>query len=255
MYQWKTVFSVLAIFCVMTLANHTLAKDHENHGDKPAEEKQAEAKQHPYPLLVDPLGDSLADVEGPLVYVHEGRTLHFANEENLIEFKDEPAKYLEKLDKMIVDTQKPTYPLEKCVVSGEKLGGMGDPIELVHNNRLVQFCCSGCLAKFKKDPDQYLSKLDEAVVKAQKDDYPLDKCVVTEQKLGSMGEPVNDVVGTQLVRFCCKSCIKTFEKNPARYLVMINKQKDDQDANKDQAHPDTDHDEKGHHEHAGQDQE
>ncbi|OGV74123.1 MAG: hypothetical protein A3K19_27055 [Lentisphaerae bacterium RIFOXYB12_FULL_65_16] len=65
---------------------------------------------------------------------------------------------------------KDTYPLDTCVVSGEKLGGMGEAVKYDHNGREVRFCCKGCIDKFKADPDKYLKKLDEAAkAKAEKD--------------------------------------------------------------------------------------
>ncbi len=57
---------------------------------------------------------------------------------------------------------KKDYPLDVCVVSGEKLGSMGKPAVLVHEGREVQFCCPACIPKFKEDPAKYLKKLDEA---------------------------------------------------------------------------------------------
>lgn len=59
------------------------------------------------------------------------------------------------------------YPLDTCVVSGEKLGEMGKPYDYVHQepgqpDRLVRFCCKGCVRDFKKDPAAYLKKLDAA---------------------------------------------------------------------------------------------
>jgi hypothetical protein len=65
------------------------------------------------------------------------------------------------------------YPLTTCVVSGEALegGDMGGPVDYIHKeegkpDRLVRFCCSGCVKKFKKDPAKYLAKLDAAAAKA-----------------------------------------------------------------------------------------
>ena len=55
-----------------------------------------------------------------------------------------------------------TYPLTTCVVSGEKLGGMGDVVSIQHEGREVRFCCKDCVADFKKDPKPYLAKLDAA---------------------------------------------------------------------------------------------
>jgi len=59
------------------------------------------------------------------------------------------------------------YPLDVCIVSGEKLGGeMGEPITYVHEGRTLKFCCKTCVGMFKKDPAKYLAKLDEAIKKA-----------------------------------------------------------------------------------------
>ncbi|MAI30862.1 MAG: hypothetical protein CMM07_04210 [Rhodopirellula sp.] len=51
------------------------------------------------------------------------------------------------------------YPLETCVVSGGKLGSMGEPFVVTHEGTEVRFCCDSCLPKFKKDPAKYLAKL------------------------------------------------------------------------------------------------
>jgi len=54
------------------------------------------------------------------------------------------------------------YPLDKCIVSDEKLGSMGEPIVLVHEGQEVKFCCESCQPKFEKDPAKYLTKLTTA---------------------------------------------------------------------------------------------
>ena len=54
------------------------------------------------------------------------------------------------------------YPLDVCIVSGEKPGSMGDPVVIVHEGQEIKFCCDSCVPKFKKDPGKYLSKLDHA---------------------------------------------------------------------------------------------
>jgi|SRR5688572_1861878 hypothetical protein len=63
------------------------------------------------------------------------------------------------------EPQKPAYPLDVCVVSGEKLGSMGKPVILDHEGREVRLCCPNCIEDFKKDPGPYLRKLDEAAKK------------------------------------------------------------------------------------------
>lgn len=51
--------------------------------------------------------------------------------------------------------------------------------------------------------------------------YPLKTCLVTDNKLGSMGSPVTKTYGDQQVKFCCKPCVAKFEKNPERFLAKI----------------------------------
>lgn len=51
------------------------------------------------------------------------------------------------------------YPLDVCVVSGEKLGSMGEPFVITHEGTEVRFCCDSCVPKFEKDPAKYLAKL------------------------------------------------------------------------------------------------
>ena len=70
-------------------------------------------------------------------------------------------------DKETKDKDKP-YPLDKCVVSDEKLGEMGKPYVFKHEGREVRLCCKDCLKDFKKDPAKYMKKLDEAEAKTKK---------------------------------------------------------------------------------------
>ncbi|MFM2294923.1 MAG: hypothetical protein RLZZ350_1336 [Verrucomicrobiota bacterium] len=63
---------------------------------------------------------------------------------------------------------KPSYPLTTCVVSGEKLGEMGQPYVHTYEGREVKFCCKGCVKDFNKDPKKYVAKLDAAVAAAAK---------------------------------------------------------------------------------------
>ena len=54
------------------------------------------------------------------------------------------------------------YPLMTCVVSGDKLGDMGDPIIYNHEGREIRFCCKSCIKDFEASPAKYLAMLDEA---------------------------------------------------------------------------------------------
>lgn len=59
------------------------------------------------------------------------------------------------------------YPLDTCIVSGEKLGGMGDAVVLIHDGREIKFCCASCVKQFNKDPAGWLAKIDAAAAKAK----------------------------------------------------------------------------------------
>jgi hypothetical protein len=52
-----------------------------------------------------------------------------------------------------------SYPLNTCVVSGEKLDSMGEPHVFTHEGTEVRLCCTSCLDDFNKDPAKYVAKL------------------------------------------------------------------------------------------------
>ncbi len=52
--------------------------------------------------------------------------------------------------------------------------------------------------------------------------YKLDTCLVSDEKLGEMGKPVVMVYQGQEMKFCCKKCKAKFEKDPEKYLKMLN---------------------------------
>ncbi len=51
--------------------------------------------------------------------------------------------------------------------------------------------------------------------------YPLKKCPVSDEALGEMGKPVKVTHEGTDVYLCCKSCIKDFNKEPAKYTGMV----------------------------------
>ena len=69
----------------------------------------------------------------------------------------------EKTDDKAAKTD--TYPLTTCVVSGEKLGEMGDAVIFNYEGREVRFCCKDCKKDFLKDPAKYLKMIDDAAAK------------------------------------------------------------------------------------------
>jgi hypothetical protein len=52
-------------------------------------------------------------------------------------------------------------------------------------------------------------------------DYPLTKCVVSDEKLGEHGKPVKVTSEGTDVWLCCKACIKDFNKEPAKFVKVV----------------------------------
>ena len=66
------------------------------------------------------------------------------------------------------------YPLDTCIISGEKLGGdMGPAIVFDYQdaakgiNQEIKFCCPMCKPKFLANPDKYMKIIHEAEAKAK----------------------------------------------------------------------------------------
>jgi hypothetical protein len=66
-----------------------------------------------------------------------------------------------------------------------------------------------------------MATIDKAYADAQRSTYPIDTCIVAGGKLGSMGDPVEIIAGTRLVRFCCGGCLPAFQKDPQKYLTKL----------------------------------
>lgn len=123
------------------------------------------AQQLPfYPLAMcvvsgEELGGEMGD---PINIVYKNRLVRFCCKGCKKTFTKDPSKQIAKIDKAVAEKQREDYGLTTCVVSGGKLGGMGEPIDYVIGNRLVRLCCKGCTKKLTKDPLVYLSKIDAA---------------------------------------------------------------------------------------------
>jgi hypothetical protein len=51
--------------------------------------------------------------------------------------------------------------------------------------------------------------------------YTLNTCLVTDEKLGSMGKPYPYTYKDREVKFCCKGCVKDFDKEPAKFIKKL----------------------------------
>jgi len=123
-----------------------------------------------YPLTICPIsGEKLGEMGPPAVRVYDGREVRFCCSGCFDKFEEDLGASLKKMDQMIIAAQKPHYPLDVCLVSGEKLGEMGPTVDQVHDNQLVRFCCESCVAKFEKEPAKYMEKLHAAYAVAESD--------------------------------------------------------------------------------------
>ncbi len=64
------------------------------------------------------------------------------------------------------------YKLDKCIVSDEKLGEMGKPYVMEYKGQEIKLCCKDCKAKFDKNPEKFIKKMNEAEKKAAKPAAP-----------------------------------------------------------------------------------
>ena len=62
---------------------------------------------------------------------------------------------------------------------------------------------------------------DNADKKTEKSKYLLKTCVVSDEKLGEMGDPYVFTYEGKEVQLCCKSCKKDFDKNPKKFVKKI----------------------------------
>jgi len=193
--------------------------------DPPAKSDKATSKAEVMgdPYLLDVCivsGEKLGSMGKPVVKEIDGREVRFCCNSCVKEFEKDKAKFTKKLDDAIIEQQLKHYPLKNCVVNtNDEVDAEGSGVNLVYKNRLVRFCCKDCVKEFNAEPAKYLARLDEAVVKQQKDQYPLDTCPISGEKLGA--DAVDHVVGVTLVRFCCKGCVSKFNADPLPAMAKL----------------------------------
>ena len=189
------------------------------------DDEKKEVKGDAWPLTTCVVtGEALGTMGDPIVFDHEGREVRFCCKGCIKAFEEDPKEYLAKADEQIIKQQLPHYPLDTCVVmEGEPLGSedMGDPVNLVYKNRLVRFCCKGCVRGFKKDPAEYLATVDKAVIAKQMESYPVDYCVVEPSASIGDEDTINLVFANRLVRLGSEHCVTNFNANPAKYLALL----------------------------------
>jgi hypothetical protein len=69
-------------------------------------------------------------------------------------------------------------------------------------------------------------KTEAEIIAAARANYPLKKCLVSDEDLGSMGDAVAHVhreagKPDRVVFVCCEGCIDDFKKEPAKFLKKV----------------------------------
>ena len=165
-------------------------------------------------------------LEGPADGIQTGREIRVCCKNCEGKFLKDPAKYIPKVDELIIADQMPRYPTDlNCVViAARSLPNPAGPEAkectlVVYKNRLVRLCCTRCNRKFESDPAKYIAKLDAAAIEAQKAGYPLTTCVVSGGNLRSSGPWF--MIGDRAVTTCCGGCKGRAMKNPRAAVAKL----------------------------------
>ena len=65
------------------------------------------------------------------------------------------------LDPAQIQTFRP-YQLDTCLISGDKIGAMGEGLSLVYKGQEITFCCKMCVGQFAKKPDHFIEEMKKA---------------------------------------------------------------------------------------------
>ena len=116
-----------------------------------------------YPTKVCVVSDEeLGSMGDPIDMIVGNELIRLCCKSCMTKLENDPAGTMKRVDAAIIKAQKPTYPLKECVVSGEPLGTMGDPVDLVVAGHLVRLCCAGCIDKVNADPSGSVARVMKA---------------------------------------------------------------------------------------------
>jgi len=122
-------------------------KDHKGHGSKKT------VHQTQCPII------QKNKIDKSLYYEHDGKKIYVCCEGCIKKVAENPAKYVKQLESagITLDKAQTTCPVMGGKIKNKKL--FAD-----HDGKRVYFCCEMCPEKFKKDPEKYIKKLQDAGV-------------------------------------------------------------------------------------------
>lgn len=185
----------------------------------PEPPKQAERIGAPYMLDVCVVSGEKLPEDGGVVMIMDGETdasqkgreVRFCCKRCQAAFSKDPAKFIPKIDELIIADQMPRYPKSApCVVMTDEM--LPDPTGkdardckmIVSRNRLIRLCCGKCVRMFKRDPARYIEVLDAALIAEAKAAGNIKTCATNGRPLGDRANWF--VLGDRALATCCKGC-------------------------------------------------
>ena len=91
------------------------------------------------------MGNPIKDFDEAPRIEYKGKTYYFCCAGCVDKFKEDPEKYIAFLNEKVT-----------CPVSGEEIKRGEASGSMKHGDKTYYFCCAGCEAKFKEDPEKYI---------------------------------------------------------------------------------------------------
>lgn len=112
-----------------------------------------------------------------------------------------------------------------CPVTQEEFFITEKTPKIEYEGKTYYFCCEGCIEKFKKEPQKYISNTDLKI--GNKVICP----VMGTKFIPNSKSPKAEYKG-KAYYFCCSECIEKFNKEPEKYINKPSKKKCCDDKNK-----------------------
>lgn len=105
---------------------------------------------------------------------------------------------------------------EVCLVSGKEV----DPqFNVLHDGKVIGFCCPNCPKTFAADPDKFLAKLPTELSEDLSQRETVNQvCLVSGKAIDPQFNLLHE---GKVIGFCCPNCPKTFQADPAKFLAKL----------------------------------
>ncbi|MFC2157809.1 YHS domain-containing protein [Acidobacteriota bacterium] len=164
--------------------------------------------------------NEVKDISKAPRYEYKGKTYYFCCAGCVDKFKADPEKYLASEEGELHEHGEHAENTEHQA-HGEETNGknticpvMGNPIKdyekapkVEYNGKTYYFCCAGCDAKFKEDPEKYIAFLNETV-----------KCAVSGEEIKKGQAAGVAKKDGKTYYFCCANCEAKFKEDPEKYI-------------------------------------